>query len=112
MKKYLDAFPAVLLLSFFIYIAINPISVGPIVGFIASSFLFAYQQYLFRTDQPDLSLQLKQIHAELYNKIESSKQEAAKELSDLKNDMAKFSLSMSRVPGIMDKPKDKPKVQF
>jgi hypothetical protein len=112
MKKALDAFPAVLLLAFFIYIAINPVSLGPIVGFVASSLLFAYQQYLFRTEQPDLAQELKKIHAELYNKIEASKQDASKELIDLKTELAKFSLTMTRVPGVMDRPKDKTKIQF
>ena len=112
MKKYLDAFPAVLLLAFFIYIAINPVSLGPIIGFVASSLLFAYQQYLFRTEQPDLSAELKKIHAELYNKIEASKQDSAKELTDLKTELAKFSLTMTRVPGVVEKSKDRPKIQF
>ncbi len=112
MKKYLDAFPAVLLLSFFIYIAINPISLGPIVGFVASSILFAYQQYLFRTEQPDLSKELSKLNLELLDRIESSRIEYHKELSELKNDISKFSLTMSRIPGVVEKPKDRPKVQF
>lgn len=112
MKKILDALPAVFLLAFFIYIAINPASLGPVVGFVASSLLFAYQQYLFRTEQPDLAQELKIIHAELYNKIEVSKQDAAKELTELKTELAKFSLTMARVPGVMERSKDKTKIQF
>lgn len=112
MKKYLDAFPAVLLLSFFIYIAINPINLGPIIGFVASSILFAYQQYLFRTEQPNLSVELEKINTELLAKIEASKVEANKELTDLKTELSKFSLSMARIPGVVEKSKDRPKVQF
>lgn len=112
MKKYLDAFPAVLLLAFFIYIAINPVSLGPIIGFVASTVLFGYQQYLFRTEQPNLEQELKRIHAELYNRIEASKADSSKELTDLKTELSKFSLTMSRIPGVVEKPKDRPKVQF
>lgn len=112
MKKILDAFPAVLLLAFFIYLGINPISIGPIVGFVASSLLFAYQQYLFRTEQPDLRVELEAIQSEFLSKLETQKKETQKEFTDLKTDLAKFSLSMSRIPGVSEKPKEKQRVQF
>jgi len=89
-------------------VGINPISIGPIVGFIASTFLFAYQQYLFRTEQPDLNKDIQDLH----KKIELTKIESSKELTELKTELAKFSLSMARVPGVVEKPKDKPKIQF
>ena len=112
MKKYLDAFPAVLLLAFFIYIAINPISAGPIVGFVASSVLFAYQQYLFRTEQPDILGELEKLRKETDARVMHIQIKAETELTQLRDDVAKFSLNMARVPGVMERPKDKPKIQF
>lgn len=112
MKKILDAFPAVLLLAFFIYIAINPISAGPIVGFVASSMLFAYQQYLFRTEQPDILGELEKLRKETDTRVMHIQVKAETELTRLRDDVAKFSLNMARVPGSMERPKDKPKIQF
>lgn len=112
MKKYLDAFPAVLLFAFFIYIAINPISAGPIVGFVASSLLFAYQQYLFRTEQPDIMGELEKLRKETDARVLHIQSKAEAELTQLRDDVAKFSLTMARVPGVMEKPKDKQKIQF
>lgn len=112
MKKYLDAFPAILLLAFFIYIAINPISAGPIVGFVASSVLFAYQQYLFRTEQPDILGELELLRKETDERVMKIQTKAEVELTQLRDDVAKFSLNMARVPGTLDRPKDRPKVQF
>lgn len=112
MKKILDAFPAVLLLAFFIYIAINPISAGPIVGFVASSVLFAYQQYLFRTEQPDILGELEKLRKETDTRVMHIQVKAETELTRLRDDVAKFSLNMARVPGSMERPKDKPKIQF
>lgn len=112
MKKYLDAFPAVLLLAFFIYISINPISAGPIVGFVASSMLFAYQQYLFRTEQPDIMGELEKLRKETDARVMHIQSKAETELTQLRDDVAKFSLSMTRVPGAVEKLKERPKVQF
>jgi len=112
MKKILDAFPAVLLLAFFIYIAINPISAGPIVGFVASSVLFAYQQYLFRTEQPDILGELEKLRKETDARVMHIQTKAETEITRLRDDVAKFSLNMARVPGSMERPKDKPKIQF
>jgi hypothetical protein len=112
MKKYLDAFPAFLLLAFFIYIAINPISLGPIVGFVASSILFAYQQYLFRTEQPDILGELEKLRKETDERVMKIQSKAEIELTQLRDDVAKFSLNMARVPGVVERPKDRPKVQF
>ena len=112
MKKYFDAFPAVLLLLFFIYVAINPISLGPIIGFVASTLLFAYQQYLFRTEQPDILGELEKLRKETDVRVMHIQTKAESELTQLRDDVAKFSLTMARVPGVMEKPKDKPKIQF
>ena len=112
MKKILDLLPSILLVTFFFLTTFIPFNLGIIIGFVTSAILFAYQQHLLRTDQPDLSKEIKKIHAELYNKIELSKQDSAKELSDLKTEMSKFSLTMSRIPGIVEKPKDRTKIQF
>jgi hypothetical protein len=112
MKKYLDAFPAILLLLFFIYVAINPVSLGPIIGFVASALLFAYQQYLFRTEQPDVMAELEKLRKETDARVLHIQTKAEAELTQLRDDVAKFSLSMARVPGVMEKPKDRPKIQF
>lgn len=112
MKKYLDAFPAVLLLAFFIYIAINPVSLGPIIGFVASSLLFAYQQYLFRTEQPNILAELEKLRKETDSRVLQIQTKAENELTQLRDDVAKFSLTMTRVPGVVEKPKDRPKIQF
>lgn len=112
MKKALEAFPAILLLIFTTVAIIQPNNMASAVGLVCSTFLFGYQQYLFRTEQPDLAQELKKIHAELYNKIESSKQDSVKELADLKTELAKFSLTMARTPNVMERSKDKPKIQF
>jgi len=112
MKKYLDAFPAALLLLFFIYVAINPISLGPIIGFVASTMLFAYQQYLFRTEQPDILGELEKLRKETDARVLQIQSKAEAELTQLRDDVAKFSLTMARVPGVVEKPKDRPKIQF
>lgn len=112
MKKILDAFPAVLLLLFFIYVAINPVSLGPIIGFVASTLLFAYQQYLFRTEQPDIMGELEKLRKETDARVMHIQTKAEAELTQLRDDVAKFSLNMARVPGSMERPKDKPKIQF
>jgi hypothetical protein len=112
MKKTLDTFPAVLLLAFFIYIAINPISLGPIVGFVASSLLFAYQQYLFRTEQPDILAELEKLRKETDARVLHIQTKAESELTQLRDDVAKFSLTMARIPGAIERPKDRPKIQF
>ena len=112
MKKTLDTFPAVLLLAFFIYIAINPISLGPIVGFVASSLLFAYQQYLFRTEQPDILAELEKLRKETDARVLHIQTKAETELTQLRDDVAKFSLTMARIPGAIERPKDRPKIQF
>jgi hypothetical protein len=112
MKKALDAFPAVLLLLFFIYVAINPVSLGPIIGFVASTLLFAYQQYLFRTEQPDILGELEKLRKETDARVLHIQTKAEAELSNLRDDVAKFSLTMARVPGVVEKPKDRPKIQF
>lgn len=112
MKKASEAFPAILLFIFAVVAIIQPSSITVSVGLICSSLLFGYQQYLLRTEQPDLSAELKKIHAELSAKIESSKLHSNKELTDLKTELAKFSLTMTRVPGVVERPKDKTKIQF
>ncbi len=112
MKKYLDAFPAVLVLFFSIYIAINPVSLGPIVGFVASALIFAYQQYLFRTEQPDILAELEKLRKETDARVHKIQESAETQLTQLRDDVAKFSISMARVPGVVEKPKDRPKVSF
>ena len=112
MKKYLDAFPAFASLFFLIYIAINPTSLGPIVGFVASVALFAYQQYLFRTEQPDILAELQKVRDELDSKVVDLKERAGKEITALRDDVAKFSLNMARVPGKVEQPKERQKVTF
>lgn len=112
MKKYLDTIPAVLLLLFFIYVAINPVSLGPVIGFVASTVLFAYQQYLFRTEQPDILSELEKLRKETDARVLQIQAKAEAELTQLRDDVAKFSLSMARVPGVVEKPKDRPKIQF
>lgn len=112
MKKILDAIPAILLLSFFIYVAINPLNIGPTVGFIASAFLFAYQQYLFRTEQPDILSELEKLRKETDARVLNIQAKAEEELTQLRDDVAKFSLTMARIPGVVEKPKDRPKIQF
>lgn len=112
MKKYLDAFPAILLLLFFIYVSINPVNLGPIIGFVASTILFAYQQYLFRTEQPDILSELEKLRKETDSRVLQIQAKAESELTQLRDDVAKFSLTMARVPGVVEKPKDRPKIQF
>lgn len=112
MKKYLDALPASFSLFFLIYISINPVSPGPIIGFVASAFLFAYQQYLFRTEQPDILEELAALRTDMDSKVVDLKEKAGKEITQLRDDVAKFSLNMTRVPGAMDKPKEKQKIVF
>jgi hypothetical protein len=112
MKKILDFAPLFLVTFFLIAISLKPEAIGFIIGFVASSCLFAYQQYLFRTEQPDIMAELKSVREELAASVAEVRSKADKELSDLRNDVAKFSLTMTRVPGVMDKPKDKPKIMF
>lgn len=112
MKKYLDALPAILLLLFFIYVSINPVNIGPIIGFVASTILFAYQQYLFRTEQPDILSELEKLRKETDSRVLQIQTKAESELTQLRDDVAKFSLTMARVPGVVEKPKDRPKIQF
>ena len=112
MKKALDFAPLFLLTFFLVAISIKPEAIGFIIGFVASSCLFAYQQYLFRTEQPDIMAELKSVREELANSVAEVRSKADKELTDLRNDVAKFSLTMTRVPGVVEKPRDKPKIMF
>jgi hypothetical protein len=40
------------------------------------------------------------------------KEKAGKEITQLRDDVAKFSLSMARVPGAVEKPRERQKVTF
>jgi hypothetical protein len=111
MKKYLDAFPAFASLFFLVYIAINPVSLGPIIGFVASACLFAYQQYLFKLEQPDIMAELAKVRQELDSKVVDLKEKAGKEITALRDDVAKFSLNMVR-PQSKEPTKERQKVQF
>jgi hypothetical protein len=111
MKKFLDALPASFSIFFLAYIAINPVSPGPIVGFVASACLFAYQQYLFKLEQPDIMGELAKVREELDSKVVDLKEKAGKEITQLRDDVAKFSLNMSRGPS-KEAPKERQKVQF
>jgi hypothetical protein len=112
MKKVLDAIPAFLIAFFLGYLAIKPNDAGPIFGFIASSFLFAYQQYLFRTEQPNIMAELEKLRTETDERVATISNKAAKELTELRDDVAKFSLNMARVPGVVERPKEKTKIVF
>lgn len=81
------------------------------MGFVASSCLFAYQQYLFRTEQPDILAELVKVRSELDSKVIGLTEKAEKEISELRADVAKFSIGMTRAP---DKApaKERQKVQF
>lgn len=112
MKKYLDALPAFFSILFLSAIILKPDSLGFIFGFIASAFLFGYQQYLFRTEQPDILGELEKLRQETDARVMKIQEKAEKELTSLRDDVAKFSLSMTRIPGAVERPKDRPKVQF
>jgi hypothetical protein len=112
MKKYLDAIPAALLLIFSTIITLKPESLGAAVGLVASAFLFGYQQYLLRTEQPDIMGELEKLRKETDARVLHIQSKAETELTQLRDDVAKFSLTMARVPGVMERPKDKPKIQF
>ena len=112
MKKYLDAFPAFASAFFLIYIAINPNSLGAVFAFIASSFLFAYQQYLFRTEQPDLAKEFAALRSETAKLIADDKEKYHTEMSQIKDEMGKVSMAAARSPGAVEKPRERQKVQF
>ena len=112
MKKTLEAFPAILLLIFTTVAIIQPSNIASAVGLICSAFLFGYQQYLFRTEQPDILGELQQLRKETDTRVLHIQTKAETELTQLRDDVAKFSLNMARVPGAMERPKDKPKIQF
>lgn len=112
MKKYLDAFPAFASVFFLIYIAVDPNSLGAVFAFIASCFLFAYQQYLFRTEQPDLSGEFALLRAEMAKLIADDKEKYHKEMSQIRDEMGKFSMTMTRAAGSTEKPRERQKVQF
>lgn len=112
MKKYLDAFPAFASVFFLVYLAINPVSLGPIIGFVAASCLFAYQQYLFRTEQPDLAKEFAALRAETAKLIADDKEKYHKEMSQIKDEMGKVSMAAARSPGAVEKPRERQKVQF
>ena len=112
MKKYLDAFPTFASVFFLVYLAINPTSLGPIIGFVASSLLFAYQQFLFRTEQPDLSGEFALLRAEMAKLIADDKEKYHKEMSQIRDEMGKFSMTMTRAAGSTEKPRERQKVQF
>jgi hypothetical protein len=112
MKKYLDAFPAFASAFFLIYIAINPVSLGPIIAFVASSCLFAYQQYLFRTEQPDLKAEFAALRAETAKLIAEDKEKYHKEMSQIKDEMGKVGMSLARNQVSTEKPRERQKVQF
>ena len=112
MKKALEAFPAILILIFTIVTIKQPAHTGAAVGLICSAFLFGYQQYLFRTEQPDITGELEKLRQETDARVLQIQTKAETELTQLRDDVAKFSLTMARIPGVMERPKDKPKIQF
>lgn len=112
MKKYLDVIPAILLLIFSTFIIFKSDSIGAAVGLIVSAFIFGYQQYLFRTEQPDILGELEKLRKETDERVMKIQSKAEVELTQLRDDVAKFSLNMTRVPGMVDKTKERPKIQF
>lgn len=112
MKKYLDAFPATLLLIFTALVIAKPQLESLVVGLCVSAVLFGYQQFLIRTEQPDILAELQKLRQETDARVMNIQSKAEAELTQLRDDVAKFSLSMARVPGVVEKPKDRPKVQF
>ena len=112
MKKSLEAFPAILLLIFTTIAIIQPTNLASAVGLVCSTLLFGYQQYLFRTEQPDIISELEKLRKETDARVLNIQAKAESELTQLRDDVAKFSLTMARVPGVMERPKDKPKIQF
>ena len=112
MKKLFEAFPAILILIFTIILVKHPEHIGFAIGLVCSSFLFGYQQYLFRTEQPDILGELEKLRKETDARVMHIQSKAEAELTQLRDDVAKFSLTMTRVPGVMERPKDKPKIQF
>lgn len=112
MKKLLDLVPLALLLFFLIAITLKPDTGAFIIGLVSSCLLFAYQQYLFRTEQPDILGELEKLRKETDERVMKIQTKAENELTSLRDDVAKFSLSMARVPGVVERPKDRPKVQF
>jgi hypothetical protein len=97
---------------FLVAILLKPDNYIFAVAFISSCLLFAYQQYLFRTEQPDILGELEKLRKETDARVMHIQTKAENELTSLRDDVAKFSLSMARVPGVVERPKDRPKVQF
>lgn len=112
MKKSFDVLPALLVLFFTYLIYSKSHHLAPAVGLIMSCFLFAYQQYLFKIEQPNILKELEDLRKEYDLKIDSIRSLSDKELTTLKDDIAKFSISMTRIPGVVEKSKDRPQVKF
>ncbi len=112
MKKIFDAFPASLLLIFSTLITFKSENTGIAIGLVASAFLFGYQQYLLRTEQPDIMSELEKLRKETDSRVLNIQAKAEAELTQLRDDIAKFSLTMARVPGVVEKPKERTKIQF
>lgn len=110
MKQKLDLVPVGAFFASLIYLPFNP-QFG-IYALIPTTCLFAYQQFLNRTEQPDIMAELQKVREESDKKVNAISEAAAKEITQLRDDVAKFSLNMARAKGAVDQPKERPPIKF
>lgn len=118
MKKYLDLVPVGSLVISIVLSFIFPEKLAYQVGLVVSSVLFAYQQWLFKQEAPDYSKILSELEnhikftqSEVSRLEELRKEELAKELAQIKDDIGKMSISLTKVPGV-SAPREKARIQF
>ena len=114
MKKFLDCVPVLSLFLFLLLCAFNPDSIGSAVGLVASSLLFAYQQWLFKQESPDYSTIISQLESKV-NQVESDHKkdfgnlslEVNKEITQLRDSLSGVNLSSTKVTTIGTKEKSR-----
>lgn len=118
MKKYLDLVPVSSLVLSIILTFIFPEKTAYQVSLVVSATIFSYQQWLFKQEAPNYQKKIEEIQKaisstqeELYKLDEHHKKELAQELSQIKDDIGKMSISLTKVPGVAA-PREKARVQF
>lgn len=109
--RHLDYLPAILFLFSLIYFSVvgHSIASSIVIGFITLA--FCYQQYLFRTEQPDVHREVIELKERLEKEIQSVRNTYDQQIKDMEDEVSKVALSASRLPSMQVK-KEREKINF